>query len=204
MEKQAMGLNQKKAIIDKEITAIYSALVINSEKICSYMADSWAADLLTIVIEYFLRMDIDKQYQIVTTPSKKASSLEKYLTKCMALSVKSSTSPFYRTYRMRMYKHRELIPDFDYSKMIGNFNPDDEDKWGDRLENIHSEKDTHYYHSLYNYFIRIRTKISHPPKVRLAIGGMAYGIAKSVTHTKVTKKRDWNIIFYMDKDISSM
>lgn len=139
MEKQAMGHNQKKAIIDKEITAIYSALVINSEKICSYMADSWAADLLTIVIEYFLRMDIDKQYQIVTTPSKKASSLEKYLTKCMALSVKSSTSPFYRTYRMRMYKHRELIPDFDYSKMIGNFNPDDEDKWGDRLENIHSE-----------------------------------------------------------------
>jgi len=139
MEKQAMGHNQKKAIIDKEITAIYSALVINSEKICSYMADSWAADLLTIVIEYFLRMDIDKQYKIVTTPSKKASSLEKYLTKCMALSVKSSTSPFYRTYRMRMYKHRELIPDFDYSKMIGNFNPDDEDKWGDRLENIHSE-----------------------------------------------------------------
>jgi len=134
-----MGHNQKKAIIDKEITAIYSALVINSEKICSYMADSWAADLLTIVIEYFLRMDIDKQYKIVTTPSKKASSLEKYLTKCMALSVKSSTSPFYRTYRMRMYKHRELIPDFDYSKMIGNFNPDDEDKWGDRLENIHSE-----------------------------------------------------------------
>jgi|TARA_R110000796_G_scaffold81162_3_gene178966 hypothetical protein len=138
MEKQAMGYNQKKVIIDKEITSIYPALVMNSEKICSYMADSWSADLLTIVIEYFLKMDIDKQYQIVTTPSKKASSLEKYLTKCMALSVKSSTSPFYRTYRMRMYKHRELIPDFDYSKMIGNVNPDDEDKWGEQLESLHS------------------------------------------------------------------
>lgn len=137
MEKQAaMSHSQKRAIIDKEITSIYSALVINSEKICSYMAHSWAADLLTIVVEYFLKMDIDKQYKIVTTPSKNASSLEKYLTKSMALSVKSSTSPFYRTYRMRMYKHRELIPNYDYSAMIGNYDPEAEDHWQDKLNNL--------------------------------------------------------------------
>ena len=136
MEKQDMGNNQKKVIIDKEITRLYPALVMNSEKICSYMADSWSADLLAIVIEYFFKMDLDKQYKIVTTPSKNAPSLEKYLTRCMALSVKSSTSPFYRKYRMRMYKHRELIPDFDYSKMIGNVNPDDEDKWSMQLEGL--------------------------------------------------------------------
>ena len=35
-----------------------------------------------------------------------------------------------------MYKHRELIPDFDYSKMIGNVNPDDEDKWSMQLEGL--------------------------------------------------------------------
>ena len=41
----------------------------------------------------------------------------------MALSVKSGTSPFYRTIRMKMEKHRELLPDYDYSSMIGNVDP---------------------------------------------------------------------------------
>jgi len=125
---------EKKAIIDKELTLIYPALVINSERICSYMKDSWAQDLLTIIIEYFLKMDIEKQYTIVTTPSKKASSLEKYLTRSMALSVKSGTSPFYRTIRMKMEKHRELLVDYDYSLMIGNEDPDAEDHWEDKLQ----------------------------------------------------------------------
>ena len=62
MEKQGLSNTKKKAIIDKELTFIYPALVINSERICSYMKDSWAQDLLTIIIEYFLKMDLDKQY----------------------------------------------------------------------------------------------------------------------------------------------
>ena len=136
MEKQGLSNTQKKAIIDKELTLIYPALVINSERICSYMKHSWAQDLLTIIIEYFLKMDIDKQYIIVTTPSKNASSLEKYLTRSMALSVKSGTSPFYRTIRMKMEKHRELLPDYDYSLMIGNEDPDGEDHWEDKLNNL--------------------------------------------------------------------
>jgi hypothetical protein len=136
MEKQALSNTKKRAIIDKELTLVYPALVVNSEKICSYMADSWSQDLLTIVIEYFLKMDIDKQYTIVTTSSKKASSLEKYLTKSMALSVKSSTSPFYRTHRMRMWKHRPLIADYDYSKMIGVDDPEAEDHWEKKLNNL--------------------------------------------------------------------
>ena len=81
MGKQVLSNANKKAIIDKELSSIYPALVINSERICSYMKDSWSQDLLTIIIEYFLKMDIDKQYTIVTTPSKKASSLEKYFNK---------------------------------------------------------------------------------------------------------------------------
>ena len=136
MEKQVLSNTQKKAIIDKELTLIYPALVINSERICSYMKDSWSQDLLTIIIEYFLKMDIGKQYIIVTTPSKNASSLEKYLTRSMALSVKSGTSPFYRTIRMKMEKHRELLPDYDYSSMIGTVDPDYEDHWEAKLNNL--------------------------------------------------------------------
>jgi hypothetical protein len=136
MGKQVLSNANKKAIIDKELTLIYPALVINSERICSYMKDSWSQDLLTIIIEYFLKMDIDKQYTIVTTPSKKASSLEKYLTRSMALSVKSGTSPFYRVHRMKMEKNRELLPNYDYSAMIGNDDPDYFDHWEDKLQSL--------------------------------------------------------------------
>lgn len=136
MEKETLSNKEKKAIIDKELTSIYSALVINSEKICSYMADSWSQDLLTIVIEYFLKMDLDKQYKIVTTPSKKVSALERYLTKSMALSVKSGTSPFFRVYRQRMEKHRELYPDYDYSSNIGMDDPDYFDEWDEKLKKL--------------------------------------------------------------------
>ena len=133
MEKQVLSNTQKKAIIDLELSTIYPALVINSERICSYMKDQWSQDLLTIIIEYFLKMEIDKQYKIVTTPSKKASSLEKYLTKSMSLSVRSGTSPFFRIVRMKMEKHRELLPNYDYSLMIGNDDPDEFDHWEDKL-----------------------------------------------------------------------
>jgi len=149
MEKQGLSNTEKKAIIDKELTFIYPALVINSERICSYMKDSWAQDLLTIIIEYFLKMDLDKQYTIVTTPSKKASSLEKYLTRSMALSVKSGTSPFYRTHRMIMEKNRELFPDYDYSAIIGNDDPEAENHWEDKLQSLGPAVDTLNYYDKY-------------------------------------------------------
>jgi len=149
MEKQGLSNTEKKAIIDKELTFIYPALVINSERICSYMKDSWAQDLLTIIIEYFLKMDLDKQYTIVTTPSKNASSLEKYLTRSMALSVKSGTSPFYRTHRMIMEKNRELLPNYDYSAMIGNDDPEAENHWEDKLQSLGPAVDTLNYYDKY-------------------------------------------------------
>ena len=146
MEQENLDNNKKKAVVDKELAFIYPRLVANSERICSYNSDNWAEDLLTIVIEYFMKMDIDKQYKIVITPSKNASSLEKYLTKSMSLSVKSSTSPFYRRFRMKMESHRELIHDFDYTPMIGNDNPDEEDIWGDNLDRIRDiVSSLHYY-----------------------------------------------------------
>ena len=146
MEQENLGNNQKKAVVDKELAFIYPKLVANSELICSYNSDNWAEDLLTIVIEYFMKMDLDKQYDIVTTPSKNASSLEKYLTKSMSLSVKSSTSPFYRQFRMKMESHRELITDFDYTPMIGHDNPDEENIWEENLDNVRDiVSSLHYY-----------------------------------------------------------
>lgn len=149
MEKEILSDIQKKAIIDKELSSIYPALVINSERVCSYMKNSWAQDLLAIVIEYFLKMDIDKQYIIVTAPTKNAPPLEKYLTKSMALSVKSGTSPFYRKHRMVMFKNREIIPDYDYSAMIGSDDPDDENHWEDKLSKLGPAVDNLNYYDKY-------------------------------------------------------
>jgi len=188
MEKQELSDTKKKAIIDKELTLIYPALVINSERICSYMKDSWAQDLLTIIIEYFLKMDIDKQYTIVTTSSKNASSLEKYLTRSMALSVKSGTSPFYRTIRMKMEKHRELLPDYDYSLMIGNEDPDGEDHWEDKLNNLGpavANLDFYDKYLITEHYFKQQTLIEISVKTQITQQRLSTDIKKALKKLKI-------------------
>ena len=188
MEKQELSDTKKKAIIDKELTLIYPALVINSERICSYMKDSWAQDLLTIIIEYFLKMDIDKQYIIVTTPSKKASSLEKYLTRSMALSVKSGTSPFYRTIRMKMEKHREILPDYDYSAMIGNEDPDGEDHWEDKLQALGpaiANLDFYDKYLITEHYFKQQTLIEISVKTQITQQRLSTDIKKALKKLKI-------------------
>lgn len=55
-------------------------------------------------------MDVDKQYKIAIEDD----SLEFYITRSMAISLKSSTSTFYRVWRREMESHRELLPDYKY------------------------------------------------------------------------------------------
>ena len=182
-----MSDTQKKAIIDKELTSIYPALVINSERICSYMKDSWSQDLLTIIIEYFLKMDIGKQYIIVTTPSKNASSLEKYLTRSMALSVKSGTSPFYRTHRMIMEKNRELLPDYNYSAMIGNDDPEAENHWEDKLQSLGPAVSTLDFYDKYiitEHYFKQQTLLEISTKTQITQQRLSTDIKKALKKLK--------------------
>ena len=147
--KEDLSDAQKKAVIDREITYIYDQLVVNSNKICSYMSANWAPDLLVTIVEYFLKMDLDKQYKIVMTPSKGAGTLERYLTRAMALSVKSSTSPFFIRHRKHLLKNREIFMDYDYSDYIGFDEIDKEDIWEHNLDNIREVVNNLHFYNKY-------------------------------------------------------
>ena len=79
------------------MTDNYNQMQINVHKVCGYSLaaiDKWGSDIIPYVWETFRKMDLDKQYHIITE-----GKPEYYLTRAMALSIKSSTSMFYREYR---------------------------------------------------------------------------------------------------------
>lgn len=107
-----MTTTEKQAQISKELGRIYPQLQINVNKVCGKGATYWAENLLAHTIELFLSMKIDHQYKILFED--KAG--ENYITRSMAMSLKSSTSSFYAKYRRGSIESRELLPDFKYEK----------------------------------------------------------------------------------------
>ena len=137
---------QMKKEIDDQLTVIYPQLLINAQKVCTYNFPQWGVDLIQHVIEYFLKLKLEKQYFIITSPSVKVTALERYLTSAMSLAVRSSTSPFYTQFRKHMESHRVIFPDYDYSSQIGAVDPDEEDYWADMIERVPGIiKDLHFY-----------------------------------------------------------
>ncbi len=138
---------QMKTTIDEALTSIYEQLFINAEKICTYNYKRWGVDLVSHTVQYFLNQPLHKQYTIVTSPSKKVSALERYLTSAMSLAIRSSTSPFYSKHRKHIESHREIWQDFDYSAYMGyEKSPLDSDKWEDMVEALPELiKGLHFY-----------------------------------------------------------
>ena len=96
---------KEKVIIDWWDTN-YNQLKINVWKVCGYSQaahDKWGSDIIPYVYEAFRKMDLDKQYQIITE-----GNPENYITRGMALSIKSSTSMFYHKYRKFSRKSNEF------------------------------------------------------------------------------------------------
>jgi hypothetical protein len=102
---------EKKVAINKAMGKLYPQLVINCRKLCGKGWDAWGSDLLPHTISQFLNMPLDRQYEIMFDDKHKP---EFYLTRAMALQLKSSTSTFYIRYRKPMIANRELLPDYDY------------------------------------------------------------------------------------------
>ena len=92
-----MSKNEKIKVINQWLTDNYNQLEINVWKVCGHSQaahDKWGNDIIPYVWEGFRKMDLDKQYEIITQ-----GKPEFYLTRAMALSIKSNTSPFYNIYR---------------------------------------------------------------------------------------------------------
>ena len=133
-----LSKTEMESIVNNELQAVTEQLFVNAKKVCSYNFDKWGPDLVSHTVLYFLNQPIEKKYFIVTSPSKKVSALERYLTSAMSLAIRSSTSPFYSKHRKHIESHRVLFDDYDYSPKIGYAEAaDDEgDVWTNMKEQL--------------------------------------------------------------------
>lgn len=101
-----MTKDEKIEVINQWLVDNYNQMKINVIKVCGYSQaalDKWGDDIIPYVWEAFRKMDLDKQYEIITN-----GNPENYLTRGMALSIKSSTSMFFHTYRKFSTKSNEF------------------------------------------------------------------------------------------------
>ena len=105
---------QKKAAVTKHIGELYPQLRINCKKVCGAGFNLWGENLLSHIITEFLSINLDKQYKILVED--KAG--ENYITRSMAISLKSSTSTFYRKHRRDSQSYREILPDWKYPSLV--------------------------------------------------------------------------------------
>ena len=126
-----MTLEQKKSAINKRLQEIYPQLKINCKKVCGAGYNHWGENLLAHSIVSFLNMDIDKQYRIMVADD----AAENYITRGMAISIKSYTSSFFRLYRRDLYNSREIL-EINYEKHSTKMKIDEDDDYEDRLNCI--------------------------------------------------------------------
>ena len=120
---------EKKEILDNWWTENHGQLWINVHKVLGYSQvaiEKWGDDLLAWSYEQFTKKPISKQYEIYS-----GGKLEFYITRGMALAIKSSTSPFYHHYRRfnrttaiinkdSDYQGRAIDKSHEYAKLEGN------------------------------------------------------------------------------------
>jgi len=97
-------------------------LRINVWKICGkqdHVVEKWGNDLLPYFVEGFLKRPIDDQWAIFS-----GGKFENYVTRGMAIALKSSTSTFYHQYRKKAMAFRELHHEYDY----GLYHENEEEK----------------------------------------------------------------------------
>lgn len=106
MDGKKLSDQEKRAIIDEWWqSGGFQQMKINARKVCSASAMYSESDALMHIISYFYNLPLKKQWEIHTSGPK---GTEKYLTKALAMEVKSSTSGFYTKYRKPLIRERQL------------------------------------------------------------------------------------------------
>lgn len=114
-----MTQKDKKKVVDDWITKNYKQLEINSKKLAQ-ANNPLRPDLLAHTLEQFLTKDLDIQYRIVSEEKP-----EFYITRMMALNLKSSTSSFYTKYRKPAMAIREFHVNKKYEGQEYDYELDD-------------------------------------------------------------------------------
>ena len=104
MDGKKLTDTEKKSLIDKWWSdGGYKQMEINSHKVCSASAMYSRVDALAHIVHYFYNLPLEKQWKIYSD-----GAIEHYLTRALAMEVKSSTSAFYTKYRRPLIREREL------------------------------------------------------------------------------------------------
>lgn len=116
-----MTEREKRVVINQWLTDNYKQLRINLDKLATYN-NPLKEDLFACSVEQFLEKDTDQLYHIITGKDQKP---EHYLTRLMALNLKSNTSKFYQKYRKPTLSIREFHVDYQYEGQPYDYELDD-------------------------------------------------------------------------------
>ena len=150
-----MTQEDKKKVVNDWLTNNYKQLEINSKKLAQEN-NPLRPDLLAHTLEQFLTKDLDIQYRIVSEEKP-----EFYITRMMALNLKSSTSSFYTKYRKPALSIREFHVNKKYDGQQHDYELEDNlegDLFTDIPEDVKLirktmkmlKEDNFYYHDLIN------------------------------------------------------
>jgi len=81
----------------------FTQVEINIGKTCG-SDPTWKEELLSYTLDYFLNLPIEKQVKIYSD-----NSIENYCTRLAAISLKSTSSPFYHKHRKFLMNSREVM-----------------------------------------------------------------------------------------------
>lgn len=149
--------NEKRALIDREITLAYPKMYKDFLRITGYNNEQWE-DLLPFCISEFLtKKPINYQYQVAVIDKK----LLNYMGRSMSLNLKSNSSPFWSQYRKPMYNNRGIyLAETDNNYKDGNY---DEVKIPGEMDNFdcmlyHLDKMDFYHKAIItDYFLNEMT-----------------------------------------------
>jgi hypothetical protein len=120
---------EKRALIDKWWSSGgYKQMEINSVKVCTHAAMYGRQDALAHIVSYFYNLPLEKQFKLYTD-----GGIEHYLTRALAMEVKSSTSMFYNKYRKPLIRERELINSYGEVKYESSYELNDDDSLEGRI-----------------------------------------------------------------------
>ena len=188
---QNITKKEKQDYIRQRLSDLYPQMKINEWKCFGYSqaaADKWGGDLIPYIYETFLKMNVDKQYEIATE-----GNLEYYLTRAMSLSIKSSTSMFYHTYRKFSRKSDEVS--------LNHHDKPFESTWELREQQIDKVKeaiqDLNYYdkYLISQYYIEGNTS-KHIAKITgISAATVGKSLKKALKRLKILLEDKYNIEF---------
>ena len=186
-----MTKEEKEKVINQWLVDNYDQLKINVIKVCGYSLvaiSKWGDDIIPYVWESFRKQDLDKQYDIIVN-----GNPENYLTRAMALSIKSSTSMFYSTYRKFSRKSDEVS--------LNHHDKPFESTWELREQQIAKVKeamqDLDYYdkYLVSQYYIEGNTSKHIAKTTGISAATVGKSLKKALKRLKILLEDKYNIEF---------